>query len=159
MVCISVIIYVTERSRSWLRDVRLREDCKIRSYSALSYFCVQYIIKISACSSKNCLKLKTLEPATRFKTGTFGFKIWCRKWAVAYNPLHSTAMPVKRSAAEVWMPMFKHRHGFFSRFSANEQQQTFSRFDKNYKISVLSATLLGIHCLFRIPIFGIWTKS
>ena len=34
-------IYVTERSRSWLRDVRLREDWKIRSCSALSYFWVQ----------------------------------------------------------------------------------------------------------------------
>ena len=35
---ITGVIYVTERSRSWFKDVRLREDYKIRSCSALSYF-------------------------------------------------------------------------------------------------------------------------
>ena len=37
------IINVTERSRSWLGDVRLREDYKIRSCSALSYFCCSVV--------------------------------------------------------------------------------------------------------------------
>ena len=39
----SFVIYVTERSRSWLWDVRLREDYKMRSCFALSYFCCSVV--------------------------------------------------------------------------------------------------------------------
>ena len=35
-------IYVTERSRKLLRDVRLRGGLKVRFFSALSYFFVQW---------------------------------------------------------------------------------------------------------------------